>query len=125
MIIATVTFLMLHFGGGGALSFDVYADGAKDVLQDKHQIEAIASVTKTADKQLKSWAKEVKKISKQLVEMNKKYDLTHEELNTLFTQADKQLAEHQEKVINLRFQAKNLVSQEEWEAIYASVEQNQ
>ena len=125
MIIATVTFLMLHFGGGGALTFDVYAAGAKDVLQDKHQIEAIASVTKTADKQLKSWAKEVKKISKQLVEMNKKYDLTHEELNTLFTQADKQLAEHQEKVINLRFQAKNLVSQEEWEAIYASVEQNQ
>jgi len=124
MIIATVTFLMLHFGGGGALSFDVYADGAKDVLQDKHQIEAIASVTKTADKQLKSWAKEVKKISKQLVEMNKKYDLTHEELNTLFTQADKQLAEHQEKVINLRFQAKNLVSQEEWEAIYASVEKD-
>jgi len=125
MIIATVTFLMLHFGGGGALSFDVYAAGAKDVLQDKHQIEAIASVTKTADKQLKSWAKEVKKISKQLVEMNKKYDLTHEELNTLFTQADKQLAEHQEKVINLRFQAKSLVSQEEWEAIYASVEKNQ
>ena len=125
MIIATVTFLMLHFGGGGALSFDVYAAGAKDVLQNKHQIEAIASVTKTADKQLKSWAKEVKKISKQLVEMNKKYDLTHEEINTLFTQADKQLAGHQEKLINLRFQAKNLLSQEEWEAIHASVEQNQ
>ncbi|MBW1752019.1 MAG: hypothetical protein JRJ46_02725 [Deltaproteobacteria bacterium] len=124
MIIATVTFLMLHFGGGGALSFDVYAAGAKDVLQDKHQIEAIASVTKTADKQLKAWAKEVKKISKQAVEMNNKYDLTQEELNTLFAQADKQLAEHQEKVINLRFQAKNLVSQEEWEAIYASVEKD-
>ena len=125
MIIATVTFLMLHFGGGGALSFDVYADGAKDVLQNKHQIETIQSITKTADKELKAWAKEVKKISEQVVEMNKKYDLTHEELNTLFTQADKQLAEHQEKVINLRFQAKSLVSQEEWEAIYASVEKNQ
>jgi hypothetical protein len=124
MIIATVTFLMLHFGGGGALSFDVYAAGAKDVLQDKHQIEAIGAITKTADKELKTWAKEVKKISEQVVEMNNKYDLTQEELNTLFAQADKQLAEYQEKLINLRFQAKNLVSQEEWEAIYASVEKD-
>lgn len=124
MIIAIVTFLMLHFGGGGALSFDVYAAGAKDVLQDKHQIEAIKSITKTADKELKSWEKEVKKISEQVVEMDKKYDLTHEELNTLFAQADKQLAEHQEKLINLRFQAKNLVSQVEWEAIHASAEKN-
>ncbi len=124
MIIAIVTFLMLHFGGG-ALSFDVYAAGAKEVLQNKHQIEAIQSITKTADKELKSWQKEVKKISEQVVEMNKKYDLTHEEINTLFTQADKQLAGHQEKLINLRFQAKNLVSQEEWEAIHASIEQNQ
>jgi uncharacterized coiled-coil DUF342 family protein len=124
MIIAIV-FLILHLGGGGALSFDVYAAGAKDVLQDKHQIEAIKSITKTADKQLKSWKKEVKKISEQVVEMNKKYDLTHAELNTLFTQADKQLAEHQEKLINLRFQAKSLVSQVEWEAIHASVEKNQ
>jgi septal ring factor EnvC (AmiA/AmiB activator) len=115
---------MLHFGGG-ALSFDVYAAGAKEVLQNKHQIEAIQSITKTADKELKSWQKEVKKISEQVVEMNKKYDLTHEEINTLFTQADKQLAGHQEKLINLRFQAKNLVSQEEWEAIHTSVEQNQ
>jgi hypothetical protein len=45
MIIAIVTYLMLHFGGGGALSFDVYAAGGKDVLQDKHQIEAIKSIT--------------------------------------------------------------------------------
>jgi hypothetical protein len=124
MIIAIV-FLMLHYGGGGVLSFDVYAAGAKEVLQNKHQIEAIQSITKTADKELKSWQKEVKKISEQVVEMNKKYDLTHEEINTLFTQADKQLVGHQEKLINLRFQAKNLVSQEEWEAIHASVEQNQ
>ncbi len=124
MIIATVTFLMLHFGGGGALSFDVYAAGAKDVLQNKHQIEAIESITETADKELKAWAEEVKKISKQVVEMNKKYDLTQEEINTLFAQADKQLAEHQEKLIDLRFQAQSLVSQEEWEAIHASVEQD-
>lgn len=100
----------------------MYMPTARDVLQNKHQIEAIGSITETADKMLKSWAEEVKKISEQAIEMNKKYDLAHEELNTLFTQADKQLAEHQEKLINLRFQAKNLVSQEEWEAIHASVE---
>jgi hypothetical protein len=122
MIVGTLTLIILLLGSGAGFSFDMYKKAAEDVIQDKQIVRQIKSVTKAADKEMDTWQKDAKKISKQFAEMNRNYDLTKAEMNTFINQADSRRDEFQEKLIQLRFQAKNLMSQEEWEAMYAKTE---
>jgi peptidoglycan hydrolase CwlO-like protein len=122
MIIATITAIIFLFGSGGMFSFDVFKDAAKKVVQDKSTVKQIATITKEADKEVKSLHKEIEKASKQLVTMNTNYDLTRDELNTFLAQGDKRREQFQDRLIELRFQAKNLVILEEWEAMYTYVD---
>ena len=121
MIIGTITLIMLLSGGGAGFSFDIFKEAAEGVIQDKQIVRQIKSVTKAADKEMKTWQKEAQKISKQFAEMNQNYDLKKSEMNAFFKQADSRRDEFQEKLIKLRFQAKNLMKQEEWDAMYAKV----
>ncbi len=108
--------------GGGGFSFDVFHDAAKDVIADKQIVSQIKAVTKSADKEMKAWGKDVKKISKEFAEMNRNYDLTEAEMNAYLKGVDTRRDAFQDKLIKLRFQARNLVSREQWEAMYAKTE---
>jgi hypothetical protein len=118
MIIGTITLIMLLLGGGG-FSFDVFHDAAKDVIADKQIVKQIKVVTKSANKEMKAWGKDVKEISKQIAEMNRNYDLTEAEMAAYLKWTDTRRDAFQEKLIKLRFEAKNLVSRAQWEAMYA------
>jgi len=49
--------------------------------------------------------------------MNSNYNLTRAEIDSLAIQAKKNLTAFLEKYVELRFQAKNLVTAEEWQAM--------
>ena len=87
MIIATITAIMLFFGGG-MFSFDVFKDSANKVLKDKDKVKQIKVITKEADKELKILNKSINNESKKLVTLNTNYDMTREELETFLAQQD-------------------------------------
>ena len=120
MIIAAITILTLLFGGG-TFSLDNVRDAAKAVIKDKDRAKQVVAITKAADKEFKSFTKNVNNLSKQLVQMNKDYNLTREEIDTFYLQADKSRKAFLERFVELRFQAKNLVTAEEWQAMYAKI----
>jgi Spy/CpxP family protein refolding chaperone len=120
MIIATITIFMLVFGGPG-FSFDVYKHAAADVIEDKERVKQIKDITKEADKEMKALNKYFKSTSEEIVEMMTRSDVTREELNASFDKVENRREEFQEALIQLRFQAVNLLSREEWEAMYAKV----
>ena len=120
MIIAAITILTLLFGGG-TFSLDNVRDAAKEVIQDKDRAKQVVAITKEADKEFKSFTKNVNKLSKQLVQMNKDYNLTREKIDSFYTQTDKRRMAFLEKFVELRFQAKNLVTAEEWQAMYIKI----
>jgi D-mannonate dehydratase len=122
MIVATVTLIVLMLGSGAGFSFDMYRKAAGDVIQDKQIVKQIKSVTKAADKEMKNWQKDANKIAKQIVEMNQNYDLARTDVEPFLNQVDSRRNEFQEKLIQLRFQARDLMSQAEWEAMYAQIE---
>ena len=122
MIVATMTLIVLVLGGGSGFSFDMYRKAAEEVIQDKQIVKKIKSVTKAADKEMKNWQKEANKIAKQIVEMNQNYDLARTDIEPFLNQVDSRRNKFQEKLIQLRFQAKDLMSHEEWEAMYAQLE---
>jgi len=53
------------------VSFDNVRDAAKEATQDKDRAKQMVAITKQADKEFKSFTKNVNKLSKQLVQMNK------------------------------------------------------
>jgi hypothetical protein len=120
MIIAAITILTLLFGGG-TFSLDNVRDAAKAVIKDKDRAKQVVAVTKEADKEFKSFTKNVNNLSKQLVQMNKDYNLTRKEIDAFYLQADKRRMAFLEKFVELRFQAKNLMTSEEWQAMYIKI----
>ena len=123
MIIGIVTLISVMVGGGG-FSFDVFTDAAKDVIADKQIVRQIEAVTENADDELKSWNEDAKEISKHLAKMNQEYDITPAELHSYLAYADSRREAFQEKLIQLRFQARDLMSHKDWEAMYAKVEKD-
>ena len=121
MIIGTITLIVLLFGGGAGFSFDIFRDAAENVIPDKQIVKQIKDITKSADDEMKAWQKEAGKISQQLAEMNRNYDLSETEMKIALNQADIRREAFQEELIKLRFQAKNLMSWVEWDAMYAKV----
>ena len=119
MIIGTITLIVLLFGGGAGFSFDIFRDAAENVIPDKQIVRQIKEITEAADEEMKAWQKEAGKISQQIAEMNKNYDLTETEMKSVLNQADIRREAFQEELIKLRFQAKNLMSWVEWDAMYA------
>lgn len=120
MLIAAITVLTLLFGGG-FFSLDNVRDAAKEVIEDKDRAKQVVAITKEADKEFKSFTKNVNKLSKQLVQMNKDYNLTREKIDSFYTQTDKRRMAFLEKFVELRFQAKNLMTAEEWQAMYIKI----
>ena len=121
MVIATITVITLLFAGGGIFSLDNLRDAAKEVIKDTDRAKQVVAVTKEADKEFKSYNKHINKVSKQLVQMNADYNLTREEIDSFYIQSDKRRRAFLERFIELRFQAKNLVTAEEWQAMYAKI----
>ena len=120
MILATITVIAILFGGG-IFSLDYVRDAAKEVIKDENRAKQVVAITKEADKEFKSFNKHVIELSKQLVPMNIDYNLTQEEVDSFFNQSDKRRMAFLERFIELRFQAKNLLTAEEWQAMYAII----
>jgi hypothetical protein len=120
MIIVAITVFTLLFGGG-FFSLDNVRDAAKEVINDKDRTKQVVAVTKQAEKEFKSYIKNLNNRSKQLVEMNKDYNLTREEIDAFYIKSDKRRRAFLERFVELRFQAKNQVTLEEWRAIYAKI----
>jgi septal ring factor EnvC (AmiA/AmiB activator) len=123
MVIATITAItVLIFavgGGGGGFSFGVFKPGVKDHVSDKHRAKQIIAVTKQADKEVEALTKDLNKVSKELTKLNSSYDATRGELKQSLDQLDERRAKFQERIIDLRFKARDLMTQEEWQAVYA------
>lgn len=123
MIIGTITLIVLLFGGGAGFSFDIFNDSAENVIPDQQIVKQIKEITEAADREMKAWQKEAGKISQQIAQMNRDHDLSESEMNTVLNQADLRREAFQEELIKLRFQAKNLISWVEWEAMYTKLEE--
>ena len=124
MIIATITAIVFLFGGG-MFSFEVFKDSADKVLNDKDRVKQLKVITKEADKELKSLDRYINDQSKKLVTLNTNYDMTREELDVFLAQGDQYREQFQERLIELRFQAKNLLTREEWEAMYEQIDKKE
>jgi len=117
MIIAAIGAIAFLFGGG-IFSFDYIRDIADEVIKDKDRAKQVISITKQADEAYETFAENLDELSKQLVQMNKNYDLTREEIDTFSGKVKENRMAFLNKYVDLRFQVKDLVTAEEWQAMH-------
>ena len=118
MIIGVITAVMLLFGGG-IFTFDSVRDAADEVIKDKQRAKQVIAITKQADKEYEAFTKNLDKLSKKLVEVNRNYDLTRDEMDAF---SDKTRANRKtllDSYVNHLFQMKDLITEEEWVAMHA------
>jgi hypothetical protein len=116
MIIAAITALVVLLGGG-IFTFDSVRDAAEEVIKDKDRAKQVAAITEQADAEIKSFTENLEKLSEQFVEMNRNYDLTRAEIDAVSLQAKKNRTAFLKKYVELRFQMKELVTADEWQAM--------
>ncbi|MBW1752762.1 MAG: hypothetical protein JRJ46_06590 [Deltaproteobacteria bacterium] len=111
-ILAAITFLF----GGGIFTFDYARDAAEEFIKDKDRAKQVISITKQADEAFEEFAENLDKLSKQLPQMNKDYNLTREQMDAFSSKVKKNRTAFLEKFVELRFQISKLVTAEEWQA---------
>jgi len=115
MIIAIVGVVVFLFGGG-IFTFDYARDAAEEFIKDKDRAKQVISITKQADEAYEEFTENHDKLSKQLVQMNKDYNLTREQMESFAGQVKKNRTAFLENFVELRFQISKLVTAEEWQA---------
>jgi uncharacterized phage infection (PIP) family protein YhgE len=117
MIVGVYAVVVILFGGG-LFTFDGIRDMADEIIKDKDRAKQVMAITKQADKGYEEFAEELDKLSKQFVTINKKYNTTREEIDSFSSQAKYNRVAFFNKYVELRFQMKNLITAEEWQAMH-------
>ena len=97
-------------------------DAAEEIIKDRDRAKQVISITGQADEEFELFTENLDKLSKQLAQMSKNYNLTRAERDSFSIQVKKPRTAFFEKYIELRFQMINLVTAEEWQAMHVQRE---
>jgi len=121
MVVAVIYVASLLFGVG-IFTFENVRDAAEESIQDKDRAKQVVAITEQADEEFESFTENVEKLSKQLAQMNKDYNMTREEMDSFTIKANKNRKAFLDKYVELRFQMKDLITAEEWQAMHVKKE---
>jgi D-mannonate dehydratase len=113
---------ILLFGGSGFSFEKYYKSFVKNVVEDESRREQILDLTKKADKHLDQYRKEVKKVlSKDIKSVFRNFDSTEEDYRNAMARANQSRIAVQKILVELRLSIKNLMTEQEWNAMYEQI----
>lgn len=124
-MIITLTLLTLLHGGGGPFSFEKdFEPFVKDAVADKARYEQIVGQTKLADQDIEQFKKEVEDVwAEELKTLLSDYDADEGQFRAFIERADQSRTALQQKLLYVRFQVVDLMSEDEWNAMYQAMEE--
>ena len=117
---------------GGATTTTTFIEGhsAKDVkkavkkvVADDSRKDEILELIDTWNKEKKKHDKEVKKGRKSILKIMERYDWTREELQQASSRLDEAIQKIDRNYLDLRFNLKEKITRDEWNAIYARIKE--
>ena len=120
-------FALLFLGGGGSSilldNIDMYEDRAKTVIIEKDRLHDAENVLKSVEKRTEKQGKDLSNTLEQLGDLLEDSKATDQQLDAVWDQFLQEVSVYQHDIIDLRFELKRHVNQEEWAAIFAQNEQ--
>ncbi len=119
MVFAGMYVVLLLFGASDIFTFENFRDSAKATIQDKDRAKQVVAITKQLDEEFETFTENVEKLAEQVAKINQEYSVTREELDAFAVKAKNNRKAFLDKYVEIRFQLKDLVTAEEWQAIQA------
>jgi hypothetical protein len=116
MILGVLTVLLSLFGSG-VFSFEYARDAAEEVIKDKDRAKQVVSITKQADEEYETFTENLEGLSEKFVQLNTDYDLRQAEIDAFTRQAENNRMEFLDNYVDLVFQMKGLMTEDEWMAM--------
>lgn len=125
MLAALITILIL--GGSSGLAGFIYDLGdakkeIKTVITDPDRQADALEVIKDAKSSTKALGKSLKDVSKELDDRLDDQNLTAAELTAIWDGFLEEIEDYHEDFVDLRFELRDQLSKEEWEAIFGNLE---
>ena len=121
MIIATITVLMLLFGGGDSLENYLLhiKKPVKASVESKVTVNEVLDLSKELGKQLKAQNKEITNLKKSFLDLHMDYDSKSADFEALIDKMIPAREEGQKHILDTRFAMKNIMTKEEWTEVFS------
>jgi hypothetical protein len=125
MIVATITVLMIYFGGGGGLSFEkAFEPFLKEAIDDKSRYEQSAQLTVGADDAIEQFRKEISEVwADEMKTLITDYDTTDDQFREFFRTSTASRIALQQRLLDIRYEMATIVTRDEWDAVYRMMDQ--
>jgi len=95
------------------------SDLIRETVSEPHRSEEILSLVNDMEKELKDFNKQLKKSSKTLAKLNRNHNSRREDLENVLDELNDRRINSQEKLLEIRFEMKERMSREEWQAVFS------
>lgn len=120
MIIATITLLMLLFGGGGSLENYLLniKTPVKAAVESKDTVNEVIDLSKELKKQLKTQNKEIIELRENFLDIHTNYDADSADFEAYLDSLMAARETGQKHILDARTAMKGLMTKEEWGKIF-------
>lgn len=118
MLIATITVLLMYFGGGDGFSFQIFEKAMKQSIQDKKHRKELTAEVDRAEKAMKTFRKDMKNMTNEFKKATTRYDATRSELDQLLDRIDNRRMAATREMLDARFALRDKMTEEQWNITY-------
>ena len=121
MIVATLTILMLLFGGGGSLE-NYLLNIKKPVtaaVENKETVNEVIDLSKELKKQLKVQNKEITDLRESFLDLHTNHDAESDDFEAYLDRLMIARETGQQQILDARMAMKDLMTQEEWTEVFS------
>ena len=119
MIIGLVALLMSLFGG---VSPEAIKESVASIVRDAQRVEAIEVILDEAQETVDGYSEQLDDITDRIVELHADHGATRAQYHAVLEQAHDAMVDARTKLLDLRFEMKARMTQEEWEAVFPAPE---
>jgi len=118
--------LYLYFFGGASVDLSIMniAKPVKQYVLDEVKAKEIIAINKAMMSEAAAVEKEIATAKKELVKLNGSRLTPPAEFNAAFAALERKRADARQRILDLRFKMKELMTAAEWNSVYAAIAQN-
>ena len=129
MLVATITAILLIFGMGGGIAYDVLdiidsaADVVDDRVEDEERREELLTILKKMELETRTFTKDIRAHRQGILKLDLDPNATREQYIGAFRRLDARWVRAEEALLNGLFEFRGGFSKEEWAAVHAEIQE--
>jgi predicted nucleic acid-binding Zn-ribbon protein len=120
MIVGIAALVLMLFGGGARL--DALEKAIKNHVEDSTRVERAQEIIEDVRAAIAAEKSQILDIRKDITALDERHDATVEEYRKQFDRLNRAWTELDQKLLDARFRLKQVLTREEWNAVFAQAQ---